>query len=1170
MAAGIAFGAVGTSTNGSSKPPAAAPAAARVTASLAKQPLAFEATGHTGRYLARGSGYSLWTTGNGTVLSLDRGRHAAPAIVRTRLAGARPTRAAAERVLPGVVNIYRGPRSEWRTGLHTYRQVRYPSVYPGIDAVYHGRKGQLEYDFEVAPGRDAGRIRMALSGAKRVSVSKEGDLQIDVTGGRLVQERPVAYQVISGKRVPVAASYRLTHGRVGFEVGSYDHSRPLVIDPVLSYSSYLGGSGQDTPQKVAINGNGVVVAGITKSNNFPGATARNNARTDEDAFLTGLNGNGIVTFTTYLGGSGDDEGADVAVSGAYAYVAGTTLSGSGFTQVSSALHPLVDSCSDGGSNAFLSKVSTIDGVVNYSTCFGGGADDSATSVAVKVGTATSAYIGGSTKSTDLPAGSSRTAFQAAKNTATGSSDAFLAQISFGIRTCVSSCTSIPYTTYFGGDTTDGISAIGVNAAVAGLVVVGNTDSNNVPVSAGGDPSSYFDGFVAKFDPSQNGILSRPYAIYFGAGTGDTGLEGVGLTSAGLAIAVGTTYASGFTNEEISGGNFSSGVAPDGVFAEINSSGAITRSIRAGSLANDALHDVAIQETGTAVAAYAVGETNGNWTSTNGIPGESCSSGNKQALVIKESGSAGVSPKGLFVTCLGGVNAAGDAATGVAVVPSGTDGTAWITGTTAAFPTVGAPQPAYGGGVSDGFLARLTQVPPTITSEPPAVTGSTSAHFGFSAESDMHFGCSDPVSGQLVAGTRSPSACTGGNGTDYSNLTEGEHVFEVVAIDDVGAESKPTSRSFRVDLTPPSVFDLTSPNDGDTTATQPSFAWATATDASAVTYQIFVDGQKVQDVPSSACSGGTCSAQAATALPGGGHKWKVVALDAAVPANSRTSSSERSFMVADPPTARFTIAPNPVLTGRSATFDASTSTPASNPIVKYEWDLDGDGSLETDGGASPVTTKSYTATGTVPIGLRITDAAGQISATTQDLRVSSTAAAGTQIGVSINKGAQYTNKPDVTLTIVAAPSATSLLVSNDGGFAAGLPSPVMKELSWKLDSSGPERLPKTVYLRFLTATFASPNYTDDIILDERPPVVNSASVVGGAGTASIARLKTYTVKVKAKDSNSGVGFVQVTANKKNPGKLIKYKTKVKAKLASRPKFLRAQDRAGNFSAWKKLR
>ena len=131
---------------------------------------------------------------------------------------------------------------------------------------------------------------------------------------------------------------------------------------------------------------------------------------------------------------------------------------------------------------------------------------------------------------------------------------------------------------------------------------------------------------------------------------------------------------------------------------------------------------------------------------------------------------------------------------------------------------------------------------------------------------------------------------------------------------------------------------------------------------------------------------------------------------------------------------------------------------------------------------------------------------------------------------------------------------------------------MKEIKWKLDSSGPERLPKTVYVRFLPSLIAGLTFTDDIILDQTPPTVQQALLApaGASTVASAAKAKTYAVRVKAKDSNSGVGKIQVAVNKKRPGRLVKYKRIVKVISPGRPKFVRAQDRAGNFSAWKKLR
>ena len=154
----------------------------------------------------------------------------------------------------------------------------------------------------------------------------------------------------------------------------------------------------------------------------------------------------------------------------------------------------------------------------------------------------------------------------------------------------------------------------------------------------------------------------------------------------------------------------------------------------------------------------------------------------------------------------------------------------------------------------------------------------------------------------------------------------------------------------------------------------------------------------------------------------------------------------------------------------------------------------------------------------------------------------------EVGVSINDGAIYTNDPKVQLSLVWPSLSLDVLLSNDGGFRKSVKTPLLATLPWTLDSSGSERLPKTVYLRFLFGTFASPNYTDDIILDERPPVVSQASVAPAAAAAAAraAALKKWNVKVKASDSNSGVAGLQVTTNKRKPGKLLKYKRKLTVK------------------------
>jgi hypothetical protein len=283
------------------------------------------------------------------------------------------------------------------------------------------------------------------------------------------------------------------------------------------------------------------------------------------------------------------------------------------------------------------------------------------------------------------------------------------------------------------------------------------------------------------------------------------------------------------------------------------------------------------------------------------------------------------------------------------------------------------------------------------------------------------------------------------------------------------------------------------------------------------------------------------------------------------------SASRAFTVALKPAAALTVAPNPVLVGRPVTFDATSST-APNGIAKYEWDTDGDGTFERDTGNTSTTTQTYFVAGTLNVGVRVTDNAGLTSTATAPLRITASGTAGTQFGVTINKGAQFTRTPNVTVNVSFPPNTSSFLFSNDGGFldpAVFVPSTT---IPWKLDSSGPERLPKTIYVRFLLGAITSQTYQDDIILDEVPPVVQQASLVPPASTsaASAAKAKTWKVKVRATDNNSGVAFIQVTTNKRKPGKLLKYKRTLKAKSAKRPKFLRAQDRAGNFSKWRKLR
>jgi PKD repeat protein len=276
----------------------------------------------------------------------------------------------------------------------------------------------------------------------------------------------------------------------------------------------------------------------------------------------------------------------------------------------------------------------------------------------------------------------------------------------------------------------------------------------------------------------------------------------------------------------------------------------------------------------------------------------------------------------------------------------------------------------------------------------------------------------------------------------------------------------------------------------------------------------------------------------------------------------------------PPTAKMTFSPNPALAGGNVTFDGSGSADADHTITKYEWDLDGDGTYERDTGGNAKTTNSYGSPGSYTIGLRVTDSDGLQGTTTGTLNVNSPPDNNTLFGVTINDEATYTRAPKVKLSLRFPAGVTAIIVSNDGGFLHPTNFAPQKSIDWELVSTGPERLPKTVYVRFATGPFVGQNYTDDIILDEKPPVVEQAAVAGTASVSSVAvraaKVKKWKVKVKATDSNSGVGGVEITANKKKPGKWIPYKKKLTVKSAKKPKYVRARDKAGNVSGWKKAR
>jgi 6-phosphogluconolactonase (cycloisomerase 2 family) len=423
----------------------------------------------------------------------------------------------------------------------------------------------------------------------------------------------------------------------------------------------------------------------------------------------------------------------------------------------------------------------------------------------------------------------------------------------------------------------------------------------------------------------------------------------------------------------------------------------------------------------------------------------------------------------------------------------------------------------------------------------------------------------------------PQAMCGVNGcpaTPGSPLAHGRHSWAVRSVDAAGNRDTQGARPFDVDAAPPEAFALVGPEeDAATSELRPLLSWQAAVDAGAGlgSYRVSIDDEPVAaELPASVTTF-TPTAD----LAEGVHHWQVGARDKN--GNERVSPSQQFVVDVTPPVSKLTAAPNPVLVGRPVTFDAGGSTDAGSGIVRHEWDLDGNGTFERDTGATANVTTSFAATGTVAVALRVTDRVGLTAVSRIDQRVIAvTEGESDPLGISINDGDQYTKDPKVTINAVWPKAATKMLISNDGGFAHAQTFPLEKKTPWTLQSSGPERLPKTVYVRFVRGTTTIDKDQDDIILDEKPPVVTSA-LLRSSTRMSLLDLRAH----DRGPGGSGLAALQVANDRKRPGTKFKKlraqratieiaKAKRKGGLGLNPRkkvYVRVRDKAGNVSKWR---
>ncbi|HUA32720.1 MAG TPA: SBBP repeat-containing protein [Candidatus Binataceae bacterium] len=569
---------------------------AAILSSYGKLPLGFEAnngqTDRSVRYLAHNGPVSVFLTRDGAIISISRqdttpgrtkgsvdprpglrmlardSRAVRTAAFKVSFEGSarRPTLAATDR-LPGTTNYLIGnDRSKWHTGINSFGRVKYESVYPGIDLAFYGTNGRLEYDIDIAPGADPSAVKMKFDGADSLRLDRDGNLIASVGGERGVIGKPVAYQADGAERRPVKASYVLSDkSKVTVALGDYDHTKPLVIDPSILYSTFLGGTIAEV-QAIAVDptGNAYITGWTCCGSNFPllgGVQKQLNGI--DNAFVTKLNVTGALVYSTYLGGSQTDVATGIAFD-----TAGDTYI-SGYTD--SANFPVTSGGGSlsGGFDAFLTSLNPAGNSIRYSMYLGGSGDDLGMGVAAEPGG--TAYITGQTFSDDFPTTISN-AYQTENPSNGVVSSGFLTRID--PPTTTGGSPTMSYSTYFGGPAPSANTPTGVTflngaayGGVTGTVWVAGGGGGSAPVTIpqfGG----ILDAIVATFDTTKASSQSLIFSRFLGGSSIDvaTGIAtGSNCTVPCAATVGGYTFSADLPNSRSAFGGLE-----DGFIAKIDS------------------------------------------------------------------------------------------------------------------------------------------------------------------------------------------------------------------------------------------------------------------------------------------------------------------------------------------------------------------------------------------------------------------------------------------------------------------------------------------------------------------------------------------------------------------------------------------------------------------------
>ena len=548
------------SVPGSGPAPAEAPTADRhqLAETYGKLPMSFEPnvgqTDDSVRFMARGHGYSLFLTKDSATLSLQRygksGKVESQSAVRMRIDGANEMAAVeGEGQTEGRSNYFIGnDPDKWRTDIPTYGSVKYSSVYDGVDLVYYGNGQQLEYDFIVRPGTDPRRIKLRFDGVDAAKIEdKTGDLLLDTGSGTLRQHKPFVYQNVAGERTEIASTYAMKKNGDGFDISfdlaAYDTTKELIIDPVLSYGSYLGGNAFDEARSITVDADGnAYVVGTAASRDFPTTPGTIKPvllpRTDApnsfwyDAFVTKINSTGTaLVFSTYFGGrNGNESGGGVALDASgNVVIAGTTMSGD---------LPTVNayqSTFGGTDDGFAAKLNPTGSAIIFSTYLGGNSTDLGGSVAVNQVTG-DAVFAGYASSPNFPTTPGAFKQRLCDNTP-GSCNGIFYSGSYLVKLTANG--GIVYSTLFDASIADVTVDAADNAVFGGSAFVNapTTAGSYQPVSSGGA-----DGYIAKLNPAGSTLV---YGTFLGGGLQSDRVSAIVLDPEQNIYVTGTTENTAF-------------------------------------------------------------------------------------------------------------------------------------------------------------------------------------------------------------------------------------------------------------------------------------------------------------------------------------------------------------------------------------------------------------------------------------------------------------------------------------------------------------------------------------------------------------------------------------------------------------------------------------------------